>query len=185
MPARPIHLLILSLLISGCRGRPSTNAIPNHVTPNEIAIYKAWLQDFHNDSAYSDKMQYIETETWPFDQEPACDQKLLKEGVQPTYLRALRDLGTARYLITPFNIGFARTFDPFLYTVDGNLPEKPFIRHIFSRIAFSPDGKQAFLHVTYINGPGDGQGGYSQDLLATQDGQLWQFRRVGCVGILD
>ncbi|HTC75369.1 MAG TPA: hypothetical protein VK684_07315 [Edaphobacter sp.] len=155
------------------------------MSAKEIAVYQAWLQDFYNHSTYPQKMQYVETGTSFYGQEPLCDQKLLKDGVNPSYLRALRDLGTASYLIPPFDMGFARTFDPYVLTVNGKSPEKPFIRHIFSRVVFSRDGKQAFLNATYIKGPGFGQGGTSDDLLASQDGQVWHFRTVGCVGIID
>jgi hypothetical protein len=185
MHAPPVLLLSLSLWISGCRDHPATNVIPNALTAREIAVYQDWLQDFYNQSEYPRKMQYVETETWPYPQQTLCDEKLLKDGVQPAYLRALRGLGTARYTIPSFNMGFARTFDPWGFTVDGKSPEERFIRHIFSRVVFSQDGKQAFLSVSYIKGPGFGQGGLDQDLLATRDGQFWHFRTVGCVGIID
>ncbi len=130
-------------------------------------------------------MQYVETETSPYPQQTFCDEKLLKDGVQPAYLRALRDLGTASYPIPSFNMGFARTFDPWGFTIDGKVPGERSIRQTFSRVAFSSDGKQAFLSVSYIKGPGYGQGGMGQDLLASRDGQVWHFRTVGCDSIID
>ena len=184
MPRRPTLLLLVPFLISGCHSRPATTAIPNHLSPNEVAVYQAWVQDFYNHSAYPHKMQYIDPETWPYPQDHFCDQKLLQDGVQPAYLQALRDLGTARYLIPPFDMGFARTVDPYALTV-GKSPEGHFIMHTFSRVVFSRDGKQAFLNVSYVKGPGFGQGGSSEYLLASQDGQVWHFRTVGCVGIID
>jgi hypothetical protein len=185
MSRRPTLLLLVPLLIWGCHNRPATNVIPNHLSANEVAVYQAWLLNFYNHSAYPHKMQYIEPETWPYPQEHFCDQKLLQDGVQPAYLQALRDLGTARYLIPSFDMDFARTFDPYTFTINGKSPEQTFIRHIFSRVVFSRDGTQAFLNVSYIRGPGFGQRGLDQNLLANRDGQVWHFRRVGCVGIID
>jgi len=51
--------------------------------------------------------------------------------------------------------------------------------------AFSQDRRQALFTVSYVKGPGFGLGGLDQNLLASQDGQVWHFRRVGCVGIID
>ena len=40
---------------------------------------------------------------------------------------------------------------------------------------FSRDRRQAFFTVSYVKGPDSD----------SQDGQVWHFRRVGCVGIID
>ena len=181
--SRSILPLMLSLCLSGCHGRPKT--IPNHVSSDELAVYQAWLQESLLHSDPPRKMWYVETETWPYSEESSCDKELLKDGVKASYIQALRDLGTARYLIPPFNIDFARTFDPYRSTVDLKTPDGPFITRYFSRVAFSSDGREAFLHVAGVKGPGIAQGGHGQDLLATQDGTGWHFRRVGCVEIID
>jgi hypothetical protein len=185
MPTRPALLLIVSLSLSGCHNHPIPTGLPNHVGPNEVAVYQAYLQDSFTDSKYPHKMWYVETETWPYPQQTFCDKGLLKDGVQPAYLRALRDLGTASYLIPPFNMDFVRTFDAYRPTVNGRAPDGPFITHTFSRVAFSPDGRQAFFHVEWVRGPGLGQGGWGQDILADQQGSIWHFRAVGCHIIID
>ena len=143
MPTRPALLLIVSLSLSGCHNHTVPTGLQNHVSPNEVAVYQAYLQDSFTDSKYPHKMWYVETETWPY--QTFCDEKLLKDGVQPAYLRALRDLGTASYLIPPFNMDFVRTFDAYRPTVNGRAPDGPFITQTLSRVAFSPDGRQAFF----------------------------------------
>lgn len=186
MPTRPALLLIVSLSLSGCHNRhPVTTRLPNHVSPNEIAVYQAYLQDSYIHSEPPYKMWYVETETWPYPTQPYCDKQLLEKGVNPAYLQDLRDLGTARYLIPDFNIDFARTFDAYRSTVNGTAPDHPFITHTFSRVAFSHDGRQAFFHVEWVRGPGMGQGGWGDDLLADQQGSIWHFRIVGCPIIID
>jgi hypothetical protein len=172
-------------LLSGCHKDPVTIALPNHVSPNEIAVYQAYLQDSFTDSEYPHKMWYIETETWPYPTLPYCDNQLLEKGVDPAYLQALRDLGTARYPIPAFNIDFARTFDAWGATVNGAPPNHPFIRYTLSRVVFSSDGRQAFFHVERVKGPGMGQRGWGDDLLADQQGSIWHFRAVGCPIIID
>jgi hypothetical protein len=185
MLTRPALLLIMSLSLSGCHNHPVPTALPNHVAPNEVAVYQAYLQDSFTDSKYPHKMWYIESETWPYAEQTLCDKHLVEKGVNPAYLQTLRDLGTARYLIPAFNIDFVRTFDADRPTVNGRAPDGPFVTHTFSRVAFSPDGRQAFFHVDWVRGPGIGQGGWGQDYLADQQGSIWHFRPVGCPIILD
>jgi hypothetical protein len=176
-------LFFLLLPLSGCRFRRAVSAIPSHVSPKEVNVYQAWLQDFHAQQKSPQKMNYVETETWPY--QTGCDKTLLKQGVSPENLQSLRDLGDARYLIPPFNIGVARTFDSFATTINGRSLNEPFFRHIFSRVAFSPNGRQAFFHAEYVRGPGMGQGGWGEDILATDDGHTWHFQTVGCPTIID
>lgn len=185
MHTRPALLLIVSLSLAGCHKHPVTTAFPNHVSPNEVAVYQAYLQDFYIHSEYPHKMWYVETETWPYRTEPYCDKQLVERGVNPAYLQALRDLGTARYPIPAFNIDYARTFDAWGATINGAPPDHPFISYTFSRVTFSPDGRQAFFHVEWVRGPGMGQGGWGDDFLADQQGSAWHFRRVGCPSIID
>jgi hypothetical protein len=86
MPTRPALLLIVSLSLSGCHNHPVSTGLPNHVSPKEVAVYQAYLQDSFTDSKYPYKMWYVDTETWPCPQQPFCDKGLLKDGVQPAYL---------------------------------------------------------------------------------------------------
>jgi hypothetical protein len=79
----------------------------------------------------------------------------------------------------------SETFDAYRPTVNGGAPDGPFITQTFSRVAFSPDGRQAFFHVEWVKGPGLGQGGWGQDILADQQGSVWHFRAVGCPSIID
>jgi hypothetical protein len=185
MPSRLALPLIMALSLLGCHDHSVITALPNHVSPNEVAIYQAYLQDSYIHSESPHKMWYVETETWPYAWEPPHDKKLLKDGVNPAYLRALRELGTARYLIPDFNIEFARTFDAYRSTVNGTPPDGPFITHTFSRVAFSSDGRQAFFHVDSVRGPGEALGGLGLDILADQRDSVWQFRAVGSPIIMD
>jgi len=159
--------------------------IPNQVSSDEVAVYKAWLQDFFTRSKLSHKTWYVESETGLYSQETACDKQLIAQGVKAAYIQALRDLGTARYLIPAFDIGFARTFEPYRSPVDLKAPERSFVTYHFSRVAFSGDSSRAFFHVSGVTGPGIGQGGFGEDVLATRDATGWHFRRVGCVAIID
>ena len=183
--AQSIVLLTLSFCVAGCHNRPTSRVIPNHVSSDEIAIYQAWLQDSFARSNFPHRMWYIETGTSPYGEDSSCDEKLTKDGVKPEYVQALRDLGTASYLIPPFSTGFARTFDPYRSTIDGKTPDGSFVRYFFSRVVFSSDGREAFLHVSGIKGPGVAQGGFGEELLATEHGTVWHFHRVGCPEILD
>jgi len=185
MLRRPDLLLLVFLSLSGCHNHSVPTAIPNRVAANEVTVYRAYLQNSLTHSKHPQVMWYIETETWPYDDQSPCDKQLVDKGVRPAYLHALRDLGTARYLIPAFNIGFVRTFDSYSRTVNGKFPDGPFITQTFSRVAFSPDGEEAFFHVVWIRGPGVGQGGWDEDILADKQGSQWQFREVGCPAIID
>jgi hypothetical protein len=185
MVRKPALLLLVSLSLSGCHSHPVPVAIPNRVAANEIAIYQAYLRDSFSNSKPPHKMWYVDTETWPDDEENACDERLAKEGVGSALLQALRTLGTARYLVPAFDIGFAKTFDAYRKTVNGVVLNTPFTTQSFSRVAFSPDGRQAFFHVTWLRGGGDMLGGSGYDILASQQGSNWHFRSVGCVHIID
>jgi hypothetical protein len=66
MPTRPALLLIVSLSLSGCHNHPAPTDLPNHVSPNEVAVYQAYLQDSFTNSKYPHKMWYVETETWSY-----------------------------------------------------------------------------------------------------------------------
>ena len=181
-----LSALLLLVFAFGSDAAPKPAPILSRVTPNEIALYQAYLRDSLSHSKSPAKMWFVDSETWPYATETACDVKLEQQGVSRALIQSVRDLGTARYLIPAFDIGFAKTFDPYAKTVNGTAPNFPFTTQTFSRVAFSQDGKQAFFHVTWLtSAPNRIPSGTGRDILAEQQGATWRFSTGGCVEFID
>ena len=167
--------------MSECRDRAMP--IPNSVSDEEYSLYSAWVKHHFKEQP---RRILLESRTFIFDPlgPASCNAKILKaQGhVNPSFLRALHDLGEAQYPLNTGKFELPAFRIPWKYEESEGLytnPSPPFRLIAFSRAAFNRDRSEAFFAVSNSCGGSCGGGGA---LLAIRRQGEWLFKSdLGCV----
>ncbi len=168
--------------------------IPGRVGRDEMGVYTAWLEGYRSKHPSQTVQVFSVTFPLPFgsDERTAAHDRVKDErkalrhdGVMTSGLDELASLGNAYYpLPEQLDPKLAISVSP---CFGGPCPQKraedPNIEVVtvsFSRVAFSHDGKTAFLHAALGTTHGDiHYGGTSFYMVARKSDSTWRFRQVG------
>lgn len=164
-----VFLCALAVAFSGC-GR-NVHPMPTKVSFEEVAVYDDWLKQYVAD--HPEQTVYASPVTIAF---PAGVRKGIKLGVPDALLEKAEAFGDADYFIGP----------PMLYKSEQVTdPDANFARQMFSRVAFTSDGKEGLVYIAYsrCNHRTCG-GGLGQLLHIERVADKWTFKNLGVSAIL-